>query len=572
VTAANAAAVVRLSQRLDGLPLALELTAPRLRTFTPDQLAGMLDDRFRLLASGGPALPARHRTLRGAIEWSYDLLTEPERRLFARLAVFAGSFSLAAVEAVCTDQALARPQVLELLPRLVDRSLVAVDPAGASNRYRVLESLRSYARERLDGDTERSLWRRHARWFVRLAEEAEPHLRGPDAAGWIAALRQDHDNLVQALEWSLEAEPAGALHLVGVLWQFWEDTDLRRSAIVWAERALAAGTGPPPARIKALVAASQALRAWEVQRAAALAAEALTLAERLGEPRLLAYARREVAAVRAYEGDVDGATEPFEAALAHFRSVGDRWQTATTLQVLGLVREPAAGLELLGEAHRLFALERDLLRVGNCAYLMAARLVRELGDPDRAEPLAAEALRLSVRLGSDHEQAHARSALAEVWLARGEDARAAELGRDCLAAFRGAGDHRCEGLMLLLLGRAAERAGARADALAHLREALGVAALAAHAHTVPVVLDRLAGLLAGQDPLAAVTLHAAAEARQLRSQPAHLQDPGRGDRLEALRRAAAPEAFAAAWLRGLRAPLDELLATVDGALDRGPPG
>ncbi|HEX6673700.1 MAG TPA: LuxR C-terminal-related transcriptional regulator [Actinomycetes bacterium] len=568
VTAANAAAVAQLCRRLDGLPLALELTAPRLRTFTPDQLTGLLDDRFQLLASGGPALPARHRTLRGAIEWSYDLLGEPERRLFTRLAVFAGSFSLAAAEAVCTDQALARSDVLELLPRLVDRSLVVVDPVGASNRYRLLESLRSFARERLGEATGRSLWRRHAGWFVRVAEEAEPHLRGPDAAGWIATLRQDHDNLVQALEWSLDNEPAVALRLVGALWQFWEDADLRRSAILWAEGALAAGTGPPPARVTALLAASQALRPWEAKRAAPLAEEALTLAERLGDQQLLARARREVAAVRAYNGDVDGAVQPFEAALAHFRSVGDRWQTATTLQTLGLVKDPAEGLTLLGEAHRLFTLERDLLRVANCAYLMAARLVRELGDAGRAEPLAAEALRLSVRQGSEHEQAHARSALAEVWLARGEDARAAELGRDCLAAFRRVGDHRCEGLMLLLLGRAAERAGAAVDALAYLREALGVAALAAHAHTVPVVLDRLAGLLADRDPPVAVLLHAAADARQLGSQPAHLQDPGRGERLEALRRAADPDAFEVAWRRGLQASLDELLGTLDGALDR----
>ncbi len=567
VTAENAAAVAQLCRRLDGLPLALELTAPRLRTFTPDQLAGLLDDRFQLLASGGPALPARHRTLRGAIEWSYDLLSESERVLFTRLAVFAGSFSLAAVQAVCADEALARPQVVELLPRLVDRSLVVVDPAGASNRYRLLESLRAYARERLHDGTERPLRRRHADWFVRLAEEAEPHLHGPDASGWLARLRQDHDNLVQALEWSLDAEPADALRLVGALWQFWEDTDLRRSAVVWTGRALEAGTGPPPLRIKALLAASQAQRPWEAQRAAPLAEEALTLAERLGDQQWLARARVEAAVVRAYNGAPDQ-VEPLEAAVAHFRSVGDRWHTAMALQILSYFKEPVEGLDLLGEAHRLFTLQRDLLRVANCAYLMAARLVRELGDPNRAEPLLAESLRLSVRLGSEHEQAHARSAMAEIWLARGEDARAAELGRDCLEAFRRVGDHRCEGLMLVLLGRAAERTGMPEDAVAYLREALGVAALATHAHTIPAALDRLAGLLAGHDPRLAIVLHAAADARRLGDQPLHLQEPARGERLDALRRAAGPEAFAAAWQRGLHVPLDEVLGTIDAALGR----
>ena len=571
VTAENAAAVAQLCRRLDGVPLALELAAPRLRTFTPDQLAGLLDDRFQLLASGGPALPARHRTLRGAIEWSYDLLGEPERLLFTRLAVFAGSFSLAAVQAVCTDVALARPDVLELLPRLVDRSLVVVDPAGAANRYRLLESLRAYARERLHDGAERSLWRRHARWFVRLAEEAEPHLRGPDAPEWIALLRQDHDNLIQALEWSLGAEPADALRLVGALWRFWEDTDLRRSAIVWAERALAAGTGPPPLRIKALLAASQAVRPWEADRAVPVAEEALALAERLGDQQWLARARVELAAVRAYDADPDQTVELVEAALAHFRSVGDRWQTAMALQVLGYVKGPVEALDLLGEAHRLFTLERDLLRVANCAYLMAARLVRELGDPDRAEPFAAESLRLSARLGSEHEQTHARSALAEVCLARGQDARAAELGRDCLEAFRRVGDHRCEAAMLLLLGRAAERVGTREDAVAHLREALGAAALAAHAHTIPVVLDRLAGLL-GHDPPVAIALHAAADARHLADQPIASHGPERGGRLDVLRRAAGPDVFAAAWQRGLHAPLEEVVGMIDAALERAGEG
>jgi tetratricopeptide (TPR) repeat protein len=367
---------------------------------------------------------------------------------------------------------------------------------------------------------------------VRLAEEAEPHLRGPDAPRWLARLRQDHDNLVQALEWSLGAEPADALRLVAALWRFWEDTDLRRSAIVWTERALAVGAGPPPLRVKALLAASQALRPWEAHRAVPIAEEAQALAERLGDQQLLARARVELAAVRVYDGDPDRTVESLEAALAHFRSVGDRWQTAWSLQVLAYVKGPVEALDLLGEAHRLFTLERDLLRVANCAYLMAARLVRELGDPDRAEPLAAEALRLGARLGSEHEQTHASSALAEVCLARGEDARAAELGRDCLEAFRRVGDHRCEAAMLLLLGRAAERTGSRGDALAYLREALGVAALATHAHTIPVTLDRLAGLLADQDPEVATALRDAADA----------------------------------WRRGRHVPLEEVVGLVDAAL------
>ncbi len=157
------------------LPLALELIAPRLRTFTAEQLAGRLGDRMRLLGSSSAVGTSRHRTLRRALDWSYETLSEPERSLFTALGVFAGTFSL---EAVCTGAVTGPGEVLETFPLLVDRSLVVAVPADATNRYRLLETLRAYAREQLNAENETLLRARHAAYLVEFAERAEPGLRG----------------------------------------------------------------------------------------------------------------------------------------------------------------------------------------------------------------------------------------------------------------------------------------------------------------------------------------------------------------------------------------------------------
>src|SRR5262249_3408287 len=188
VTAGNAAAVARLCARLDGIPLALELAAARVRVLLPEQLLGRLEDRFRLLTGGSRTAPARHRTLRAAVDWSYALLAAPEQALFARLAVFAGGWTLEAAEAVGADpdaaggDGIAPGEVLDLLTRLVDTSLVVVEeqPDGTA-RYRLLETLRQFAAERLAGAQRRDAARRHAAYYVLLAEAPEPAARASTA-------------------------------------------------------------------------------------------------------------------------------------------------------------------------------------------------------------------------------------------------------------------------------------------------------------------------------------------------------------------------------------------------------
>ena len=203
LTERNAPIIAHLCWQLDGLPLALELAAAWVKTLNPEQIAARLEDRFRLLTGGSRTATLRHQTLRGAIEWSYSLLNVDEQTFFDRLSVCAGGCRLEAVEAVCAGNGLDEEDALPLLDRLVDTSLVVAEERHGERRYRLLESLRLYGRERLvtSGEAEATA-RRHAEHFLALAEAVEPALWGSDAVAWLDRLEIEHDNLRAALRWA----------------------------------------------------------------------------------------------------------------------------------------------------------------------------------------------------------------------------------------------------------------------------------------------------------------------------------------------------------------------------------
>jgi non-specific serine/threonine protein kinase len=211
LTSQNAPAVVQICQRLDGIPLAIELAAARVRMMSVDEIAKRLDDRFTLLTAGNRSAPLRHQTLRAAIDWSYDLLTKSEQILFRSLSVFAGGFTLDAAEEVCGFGKLKQSHVLPLLGRVVDKSLVFVDAISnaGQTRYRLLETIREYALEKLIGSGEESIVRdHHMQFFSRLAIEAEPKLLGTDTIIWVNRLNAEHANLLAAIHWSLKSKNA----------------------------------------------------------------------------------------------------------------------------------------------------------------------------------------------------------------------------------------------------------------------------------------------------------------------------------------------------------------------------
>lgn len=217
LTPANLPTVADVCRRLDGIPLAIELAAARTRMFSVEQIGQRLDQRFRLLTTGDRQAPVRHQTLRGAIDWSYELLSEQEQVLWRRLSVFTGGFGLEAAEAVCSEDAV------ELLSQLVDKSLVVAEEEKGEKRFRLLETVREYGWERLRAAGEEAALRAaHRDWYFGLAERAEPLLTGPEQGAWLDRLEQEHDNLRQALRWSLESGDAEhALRLGAALWRFW---------------------------------------------------------------------------------------------------------------------------------------------------------------------------------------------------------------------------------------------------------------------------------------------------------------------------------------------------------------
>ncbi|MCA1701703.1 MAG: AfsR/SARP family transcriptional regulator, partial [Actinobacteria bacterium] len=216
-------AVVEIVRRLDGIPLAIELAAGRVASLTPQEIAGRLTDRFALLSKATDGEPARHQTLAAALDWSYELLTGPERALLRRLSVFAGAFELEAVEAVCAGGEIEARQGAELLAGLAGKSLVLVQAQSPAARYRLLETIRLYAAERLEQAGERAKLRSaHARFYLALAEQAEPELTGAHQEQWLSHLEAERANLRSGIEWSLsQGETEQALRLAGALVLYW---------------------------------------------------------------------------------------------------------------------------------------------------------------------------------------------------------------------------------------------------------------------------------------------------------------------------------------------------------------
>jgi predicted ATPase/class 3 adenylate cyclase/Tfp pilus assembly protein PilF len=440
----NVKAVTQICGRLDGIPLALELAAARVGVLTVAMIAERLDDRFRLLTGGSPTALPRQQTLRAMIDWSYDLLGADEKTLFARLSVFAGGWSLPAAESVCADRDLASHAVLDLLAGLASKSLVMSDGDGA--RYRMLETTREYARERLQerGETVASRVR-HRDYFVKFAGDAETHLNGgKDQPAWLARLDLEHDNLRAALGWSLE-EPEGtesALGLAAALHLFWAHRGHAREGRQWCMAALARSTGRPGtlARLNALH-ASGALtwRLGDITEARSLLEQALTLSrelgDRLGEGRVLSH----LGGVAIHQADDPAAQLFLEQAAAIHRATGNRAMEARVLNnvaALAISRGRFADSE--APIARALALSRELNNPMTEATALShlGALAMRRGEFAQAQTLHERALATAVEFGVREFELEELRSLGEIALARGDVANARAYFRNTLAASR----------------------------------------------------------------------------------------------------------------------------------------
>jgi non-specific serine/threonine protein kinase len=525
---------------LDGLPLAIELAAARARVLSPAELMARLDDRFEILVSGMRTATARHQTLRAAVDWSYALLDKAARQLFDRISVFAGSFSLSAAQAVYGTDA----DVLEPLTTLVDRSLVVLERAAdqAESRYRLLETLRAYARERLSAGLDADqIQRRHARWTMELAEQAESALHGPDESAWLGRLGREHDNLRSALAWATSTpDPEIALRLVAALGWYYGLLGAWTESRAWFERALttAGANAPTLARARALTWGSRlAVFQGDMSAARGWLQEAVELGQQLGDELVVVAARSIEVQMLFFGGEFEAAAQLADDLLPHMQQLEGRWSEAYWCQgrLLATKANAALGRGEYAEARALLEQAEHLARSSGDVWSLAMNLgllgdlERSNGSNIRAGELYAEALALHEARGTaGTAMASLLHNLGYVELAKSDAQLAAERFGRAILEFRRMGDKRGVAESVVGLG--------------------AVAAFEARAET-------------------AARLFGAAEAA-LESLGTHLWPSNRGAYERAVataREALEPQAFEAAWRAGRHLSLDQAAAA---ALDR----
>jgi predicted ATPase/DNA-binding CsgD family transcriptional regulator len=436
LTEENAKAVARVCRRLDGIPLAIELAAARARTLSAGQIAERLEDSLRLLTAGSRTATPRQQTLRATLTWGYELLSEPEGRLFDRLSVFVGGWTLEASEAVGAGGTIEREDVLDLLSHLVDKSMV-VSEAGAegASRYRMLEPVRQYAREKLKESGEAGqVRRRHAGWFVALAEEAEPHLKGHQQVAWLERLEREHDNLRAAMRWLLEeGEVETAVRLAWALWLFWYVHGHQVEGYRYAGEVMKEG-GALPALVRAKALFVRAITSYgleSVERNKEFWEHSVGLFRQVGNDKIaLAGALGGAGAAALQQGDTERAEAAFEEALTLYREMGNKWGAGAMLTQLGMIPFVRGDHE---RAVRCFeeglALSREVgdRLISHMAVYRLALSSRIGGDQKRASQLYAEGLELAVEAGDKADAAHCMEGLAGLIAERGESERAARL-------------------------------------------------------------------------------------------------------------------------------------------------
>jgi predicted ATPase/DNA-binding SARP family transcriptional activator len=448
LTERNASAVVRVCRKLDGIPLAIELAAARVKVLTAEQISQKLEDPLSLLTTGSRAAAPRHQTLRAALAWSYDLLSEPEQKLLGRLSVFVGGWTLEAAEAVGAGSGIEEDEVLDLLSRLVDKSLVIAEADGDGvPRYRLLETVRQYASATLgSGGGEEAVGQRHALFFLELADRAEPELSGAGQAAWLDRLERELDNLRAAMAWFRESGQRQAhLRLAGSLWRFCYLRGHYEEGRGWLEGALARGDdAPPTVRAKAhLGAGVLTLLQCEYDRARGRLEEALALYRALGDDWGVASASQMLGSIARERGEYARSEALHEESLALWRKLGDEAGEARSLNYLAYVawlqEKHEWAKELCEETLARFR------RLGDneiIAWALISQGASALyaGDRRRARALLEESFALSREVGYKEGVAWSLNQLGVLAHREGDHWRATDLLRESLEIHQDLGD------------------------------------------------------------------------------------------------------------------------------------
>ncbi len=521
LSAAQAPVIAELCARLDGLPLAIELAAARFPLLPPQQLLDRLGTAaaptaLRVVSGQLADLPERHQSLRGAIGWSFDLLNEPEQRLFRRLSVFVGGAALEAILAVCADAGEDESQLLEYLEALLAQSLVR-RAVQDERRFDLLETIREYGLEQLAAAGEEPALRaRHARWMLAFAERETLHLAGPGQAGALAHLKQEIDNLRAALRWLRDHdELEQSLQLAGALWRFW----LRQGALSegrdWLERLLAraeqGGAAPTLAHARASYGAGVlAAEQGDYARAIALAGQCTRLAEQLGDQQLQARALNLRGNVAKYQGEFAQAAQCFEASLALFRGLQENASIAMMLNNLATLAQER------GDYARARALQEESLALKRgqgdqrgmaVALLNLGDIARDEGRLAEARACAGESLALFEQLADEKGIALALNNMGEAVFLQGDDEQANAWVQESLKRSERMGDQWTMAVALHNVGRLAGIAGDADAAARAYHQSLQVYVRERSQSGMVECLEGLIALYAATDPLRGARLY-----------------------------------------------------------------
>jgi len=520
VTNANAPAVAEICARLDGLPLAIELAAARSKLLPPEALLARLQSRLRLLTGGARDLAARHQTLRSTIDWSHELLPAHEQRLFARLAVFVGGWSIEAATAVCAVDDELPVEMLDALQSLLDKSLITSAEGDGEPRFTMLETIREYALEQLHGgERVDDVRQRHAHYFHHLAQRAAAEWRGPWQLDWHRRLREEHANLLAALEWSGEHELETCAGLTAALPQWWLVSGRSAEGRRWLHFVLEAGPSLPP-RLRAPVLLGAGLLYWDpyaVTEARDWYAESLALAREAGDalatarallglaeatlggrdvkqarqlleeslallaggtlPAVHADTLRLLARLQDAANDLAAAEATLQQSLAISRQAGDAWGTAETLDALALLAyrggDRARSVALHTESRAIREMMGDRARIAR-SLLQLSWEAQSSGDRDLVLAPAEEALAIRRELGDQVEVASALSALGNRHQSMGNHAEAKSYYEQSVELFRQLGLKRSLALVLNNLGFHVGDEGDYARARSLLEESLAI--------------------------------------------------------------------------------------------------
>jgi predicted ATPase/class 3 adenylate cyclase/DNA-binding CsgD family transcriptional regulator len=576
LTDANARTIAELCVRLDGLPLAIELAAARMKLFSPRALLARLGQRLSVLTSASRDVPARQQTLRNTIAWSYNLLDAKAQRLFRRLSIFVGGCTMDAIEALCTSPGSESEPILDTVASLADKSLLqqVEQQTGEEPRFAMLETIREYALESLEalGETEAAR-KAHAAYFLALAEEAEQGMAGPQQAVLLERLEQEHDNLRAAMQWSLEQGEEGkatALRLGGALYSFWYVRAYFSEGRDFLERALSRSEGvAAPVRAKALYAASQLHETLgSLDRAERFYEQSLALYRELGDTLGIANCLHLLADISWGRGNLTVARALGEESVLLFRELDDKRSVAYLLYHLGDVAveqgEYARGRDLLTES---LTITRELgdTRIMALSLFALARLYRlSGGDLAQAHTLLDESFALFREVGDKESIATCLSLLGMLALDEGDTARAASRVEQALALFQEMKLQDGTALSLYALAGVATIQGNYARSQALYEEGIAVARKAGGTRMIPSGLEGLAAAVAAQgNQVWAAHLWGAAEAlREAIGMPIPPVERVPYHRAVAAARAQLGEqAFAAAWVGGRTLSPEQALAT-----------